>query len=114
VITARTNHNMLGDLLNVYIVQEVDRRTIAVLQPREGGGFQWQQLPDDYSARSDDYVPTYTVPMEVAQVLMSALAVTFHGTLDPVLTRKDLEKERTRVDTLASALIDVAKELASQ
>jgi hypothetical protein len=53
--------------------------------------------------------PTLMIPNEIARALLDALAEYYGGTGDYRQLRRDFEHERSRVDSLIAALIDLGK-----
>ena len=98
--------------VNVSLVLKDDEQSRAthVLRYYEVGGddphlaHRWDPIdPDLGMAR-----PTFTLPYEVATTLLGALHSHFQGVDDQRALRQDYKDERSRVDKLTDAVIDLA------
>lgn len=108
MIKAYVSDNFLGDSLRVYIIDE--REDQRRMMRMNDGGLRWIDLPPAGSAiNAEPEVPTLWLPFDSGRALLEALVQHYQGAEDTRQLRKDYDAERQRVDTLTSALVDIAK-----
>ena len=111
MIRAYIRENLPGMFLEIALIQvtdDVPRRILRVVDATTGT-WQWEDLPD---TPPRDLAPTLQLGDSEARALLEALTRHYGGAEDTRALRRDYDAERTRVDTLTAALVDVTRSLA--
>lgn len=111
MIRAYIRENLPAMALEIAIIQLLDDAPRRILRLDETGAdtvYRWEDLPDPPL----DVAPTLQLGDSEARALLEALAGHYNGADDVRALRRDYDAERSRVDSLTSALTDIARQLA--
>lgn len=111
MIRAYIREDFPGMYLEISLVQvsdDVPRRILRIVDA-DAGVYRWEDLPEQPPR---DLTPTLQIGDSEARALLEALTRHYGGAEDTRALRRDYDAERTRVDTLTAALVDVTRRLA--
>lgn len=102
------------DTVAVSLVREFDQpgyheRHILHLNPSEDGRFITRSWDRFETGDLEPCAPTLSLGREEAHVLANALITYFGGVDDQRMLRRDYDAERSRVDKLVDAVVDIAR-----